>query len=69
MLLAPLIYLSLYYTFTAPRATFGDTYLILAAAQFCTTGIGNLVSIVTPPASANVAAVVIVLVANMVRVR
>lgn len=33
MCLAPLIYLSLYYTFTAPRATFGDTYLILAAAQ------------------------------------
>jgi hypothetical protein len=61
ILLAPMIYLSLYYTFTAPRATFWGTYLILAATQFCVTGVGNLVSIVCPTSTANVAAVVAVL--------
>lgn len=60
MLLAPVIYLSLFYTFTAPRAGFGETYIILTTAQFTVTGLGTLVSIVVAPASANVAAVILV---------
>eukprot|EP00976_Prorocentrum_cordatum_P077661 1182780-Prorocentrum_minimum.AAC.1 len=62
MLLAPVIYLSLYYTFTAPRATFWGTYVVLMATQFCVTGVGNLVSIVCSPATANVASVVAILI-------
>lgn len=43
------MYLSLFYTFTAPRAGFGETYVVLAAAQFTVTGLGTLVSILVTP--------------------
>ncbi|XP_042381998.1 ABC transporter G family member 28-like [Zingiber officinale] len=48
----PVVYLSMFYFFSAPRSTFADNYIILLALVYCVTGIGYTFAICFQPGSA-----------------
>jgi len=65
-ILVPLVvFLSVFYTLTTPRATVAVYYTVLLLVQFCFVGIGYLFSILLPFDSAQLAGVVITLVCAM----
>jgi len=62
---APLLYISLQYSLTWPRALFKHHYLAVLMAQFATSGIGYAISCIFNPRSSQMAAVVVVLISSM----
>jgi len=65
MVICPLIFLTFYYSLTAPRSPFITMFAIVLLIQFTSTGIGYLVSIVVAPTVAQLTAVVVVLICVM----
>eukprot|EP00794_Sanderia_malayensis_P016837 gene16838-18536_t len=65
IMITPLVYLSLQYTFTAPRALFEYHYGAVFMAQFATTGIGYAISCIFNPRNSQMAAVVVVLISSL----
>ncbi|XP_065072396.1 uncharacterized protein LOC135696807 [Rhopilema esculentum] len=65
ILVTPLVYLSLQYTFTSPRALFKYHYGAVLLAQFATTGIGYAISCIFNPRNSQMAAVVVVLISSL----
>eukprot|EP00795_Rhopilema_esculentum_P012948 gene12948-3707_t len=63
--LMPIIYLSLQYTFTAPRGYLNDHYLVSLAAWFGVSGFGYLISCVFNPRNAQMATVLFILVSSL----
>lgn len=41
----PVVYLSMFYTFTNPRSTFQDNYIVLLCLMYCVTGIAYALAI------------------------
>ena len=64
IIVTPLVYLSLFYTFTAPRTSFSDYYLIVLMTYWCTYGYGYLLSTIFHPNNSKMAAVVVGLIAS-----
>jgi ABC-type multidrug transport system ATPase subunit len=60
LLLAPALYSIVFVTLTSPRAPLSEYFLISFAAYFTSTGLGYLVSILTPPSLAQLVGVVTV---------
>ena len=44
IIITPIIYLSVFYTLTAPRSSFAVQYSIYWQQWFCTSGMGYLIS-------------------------
>jgi len=63
--LAPVVFLSVFYALTSPRATFLTYYTILVLLQFCFVGFGYLVSVVFTYKNAQLAGVVLTLIFGM----
>jgi hypothetical protein len=66
LVLMPLIYLSLFYTFTAPRAALSVHYTVVLMTMWATSGLGYLISMIFQPRNAQMAAVVVGLISTMV---
>lgn len=60
--LAPIVFLSVFYTLTSPRAPVAMYYIVILLVQFCFVGIGYLFSILLPFDGAQLAGVVVTLV-------
>lgn len=52
VLIKPIVYLSMFYSFSNPRSTFLENYIILLCLVYCVTGIGYVFAIVFQPAQA-----------------
>lgn len=65
MVVAPLIFLTLFYSLTVPRARFLTYYLIFFCLQFSSTALGYFVSTVVKPNVSQLTGVVTVLVMMM----
>ena len=66
MLILPVFFLSLYYSLTAPRASFGSFYTIFLFTYWATFGIGYVLSTAVHPDNSKMAGVVIGLIASVV---
>jgi len=65
MLIAPLIFETLYYSLVAPRSPFLQLYSIFIVVQFSSVGIGYLVSVLVKPQVSQLTGVVTILVFMM----
>lgn len=52
VLIKPLVFLSMFYSFSNPRSTFPENYIILLCLTYCVTGIGYVFAIALQPAQA-----------------
>lgn len=52
ILIKPLVFLSLFYSFSNPRSTFSENYIVLLCLVYCVTGIGYVFAIAFQPAQA-----------------
>lgn len=48
----PLVYLSMFYSFTNPRSSFTDHYVVLLCLLYCVTGIAYALAILFQPGAA-----------------
>eukprot|EP00026_Physarum_polycephalum_P000451 Phypoly_transcript_00452.p1 GENE.Phypoly_transcript_00452~~Phypoly_transcript_00452.p1 ORF type:complete len:1573 (+),score=187.05 Phypoly_transcript_00452:292-4719(+) len=62
IILAPVVFLSIFYTLTSPRATFLSYFEVLLLLQFAVVGVGYVVSIVLTYKNAQLTGVVVALV-------
>jgi ABC-type multidrug transport system ATPase subunit len=65
IIISPMLYLAPFLTFVSARASILSYYRVLVVVQFTTTGLGYLVTMVTPSGLAQLAGVVVVLVMAM----
>lgn len=56
ILIKPLVFLSMYYSFSNPRSTFLENYIIVLCLMYCVTGIGYVFAIALQPAQAQLVA-------------
>lgn len=52
ILVKPLVFLSMFYSFSNPRSTFPENYIVLLCLVYCVTGIAYVFAIVLDPAQA-----------------
>lgn len=64
LLLLPFIFVSMFISFSNPRGSFRDYFILMAAAQWLLSGLGQAISIVVEPAKAQLASVVLTLILN-----
>lgn len=56
ILIKPLVFLSMFYSFSNPRSTFPENYIIVLCLMYCVTGIGYVFAIALQPAQAQLVA-------------
>ncbi|KAL7252888.1 hypothetical protein ACSBR1_007445 [Camellia fascicularis] len=65
----PVVYLSMFYSFSNPRSSFADNYIVLLCLVYCVTGIGYALSIFLGPGPAQLCAVLIPVVLALISIQ
>lgn len=66
VLIKPLVFLSMFYSFSNPRSTFPENYIVLLCLVYCVTGIGYVFAIVFQPAQAQLWCVLLPVVLTLI---
>ncbi|XP_058208736.1 ABC transporter G family member 24-like isoform X1 [Rhododendron vialii] len=62
----PAVFLSMFYSFTNPRSSFSDNYVVLLCLVYCVTGIGYTLSIFLEPGPSQLCAVLLPVVLTLI---
>ncbi|XP_042046010.1 putative white-brown complex homolog protein 30 isoform X1 [Salvia splendens] len=66
ILIKPLVFLSMFYSFSNPRSTFPENYIIVLCLMYCVTGIGYVFAIALQPAQAQLWCVLLPVVLTLI---